>query len=78
MSEFKAYRRKGLAYLRPVIKGEDLTGVSISAVDDQLRRNDPAAFDTGFVACNKDDPDDRWYVARRYFDDNFDPEPIEE
>jgi hypothetical protein len=32
-NEFKQYRRKGLAEMRPYVPGEDLLGVSVSEAD---------------------------------------------
>jgi len=34
MSNFKQYRRKGFSEMRPYIKGEDLTNISVSPEDD--------------------------------------------
>ena len=36
MNEFKQYRRKGLAEMRPYVPGEDLSGVSVSEGDDPM------------------------------------------
>lgn len=64
MSEFKKYRRKSIAELRPYVKGEDLTGISVAEVDS------PEA-DMGMIARNPRNPADQWYVARKYFEENF-------
>jgi hypothetical protein len=64
MSEFTQYQRKGLSEMRPYIKGEDLTQVSVSSEDDPEN-------DMGMIARNPDNHDDQWYVARRWFEDNF-------
>ncbi len=71
MTEWKQYRRTNIAEMRPIVKGEDLEGISISAPDDLLRYNDPAAFDLGFVARNPQNHADEWYVSRADFDANF-------
>jgi hypothetical protein len=73
MTEWKQYRRKNIAEMRPVVKGEDLDGISISAPDNQLRYDNPAAFDLGFIARNPVNHSDQWYVARDYFAENFEP-----
>jgi hypothetical protein len=61
---FKQYRKKNIAEMRPYIKGEDLTKISVSGVDDPEN-------DGGMVARNPLNHDDQWYVAKKYFDDNF-------
>lgn len=64
MSEWKKYRRKGLSEMRPYVLWEDLTGISVSSQDDPPR-------DMGMIARNPKDEKDQWYVARKYFEDNF-------
>jgi hypothetical protein len=44
-TSWKQYRRVGLSEMRPYIKGEDLTGVSVSAEDDPEN-------DMGMIARN--------------------------
>lgn len=63
---FSHYRRKGLAEMRPYIKGEDLSNVSVSKEDDPEK-------DMGMIARNPLNHKDQWYVARQYFYDNFEP-----
>ena len=63
---FKQYRRTNIAEMRPYVHGEDLTNISVSAVDDP-------ESDLGMVARNPQNHADQWYVARKYFDDNFEP-----
>ncbi len=69
MSEFKQYKRKGLSEMRPYIKGEDMTGISLSDPD----REKGPDNDMGMVARNPENHADQWYVARKYFDDNLEP-----
>jgi hypothetical protein len=66
MDEFKQYRRKGLAEMRPYVPGEDLSGVSVSEADDPPN-------DLGMIARNPKNHADKWYVAKKYFEDNFEP-----
>ena len=66
MSEWKQYKRKGLSEMRPYVKGEDLSTVSVSAEDDPEN-------DMGMIARNPDNHADQWYVARAYFDANLEP-----
>ena len=64
MNEFKQYKRKGLSEMRLYIKGEDLTAMSVAAVDNP-------ESDMGMVARNPQNHKDQWYVTRKYFDDNL-------
>jgi len=63
---FKQYRRSNIAEMRPYVKGEDLTGISVSATDDPEN-------DMGMVARNPQNHADQWYVAKKYFMENFEP-----
>lgn len=64
MSEFRQYKRKGLSEMRPYVKGEDLSKVSVSPEDNP-------ESDMGMIARNPNNHADQWYVARRYFNDNL-------
>ena len=64
MSEFRQYKRVNISEMRPYIKGEDLSGVSVS-------KEDSPGEDMGMIARNPENENDQWYVARRYFTDNF-------
>ncbi|MEL7146027.1 MAG: hypothetical protein AAFO69_06640 [Bacteroidota bacterium] len=64
MSEFKKYRRLGQTEMRPYVKGEDLSKISVSDEDDPEN-------DMGMIARNPRNPKDLWYVARQYFEENF-------
>ena len=64
MSEYKSYKRKGIIELRPYIKGENLSNVSVSDVD-------KPDSDMGMIARNPVNKKDKWYVARKYFEDNY-------
>jgi len=57
------YRRKGLAEMRPYVPGEDLGLVSVSKEDTPEHG--------GMVARNQDNHADQWYVAKAYFEKNF-------
>jgi hypothetical protein len=73
MSEFKQYRRKQIAELRPYVPGEWLgkpalmADVSISAED--LKAGSPKPGD--MIARNPKNHADQWLVAEQYFKDNF-------
>jgi hypothetical protein len=68
MSEFKQYRRKQIAELRPFIEGEKLSdAVSVSQADKDA--GSPKVGD--MIARNPKNHDDQWLVAKQYFEDNF-------
>lgn len=70
MSEFKKYKRKEVAELRPFKKGEKLNAkVSISKAD--LDNGSPKIGD--MIARNPKNHADQWLVAKKYFKDNFEP-----
>lgn len=61
---WKQYRRKGLSEMRPYVKGEDLTGISVSKEDDP-------ETDMGMIARDPNNHKDSWYVNRGYFEKNL-------
>lgn len=63
MNAFKNYRKKNLQPMRPYIPGEDLTGVSVSPED--------TPEEGGMIAINEDNPADQWYVAKAFFETNY-------
>lgn len=68
MSEFKQYRRKAIAELRPYQIGEILAGfISVSQAD--LGNGSPRTGD--MIARNPVNHKDQWLVAEQYFLDNF-------
>lgn len=69
MSEFKQYRRKQIAELRPYLDGESMEGISISQPDKDA--GSPRAGD--MIARNPKNHSDKWLVAAQYFHDNFEP-----
>jgi hypothetical protein len=70
MSQFKQYRRKQIAELRPYVPGEKLIDlVSISIAD--MLGGSPKLGD--MIARNPKNHDDQWLVAAQYFADNFEP-----
>lgn len=69
MSEFKQYRRKQIAELRPWQDGDDLAGVSISDADRTAGSPRPGDM----IARNPKNHADQWLVAGAYFAENFEP-----
>lgn len=74
MNEFKQYRRKQIAELRPVTQDEADNpdaildnGISVSQED--LNNGSPKLGD--MIARNPKNHKDQWLVAKQYFEDNF-------
>jgi hypothetical protein len=67
MSEFRQYRRKQIAELRPWRPGDDMSWVSVSAED--TKAGSPKTGD--MIARNPKNHADQWLVAAQYFADNF-------
>jgi hypothetical protein len=69
-SEFKQYRRKQIAELRPATPADALDGnISVSAPD--KANGSPRPGD--MIARNPKNHADQWLVAAQYFADNFEP-----
>ena len=62
-SPYKNYLKCLLQPMRPYIVGEDLSNISISTPD--------IPGEGGMIAVNPNDPKDQWYVAKRFFEDNY-------
>jgi hypothetical protein len=60
---YKNYRKKNVQPMRPYVPGEDLSGVSVSAED--------TPEEGGMIAYNPDNPADKWYVAKAFFEANY-------
>ena len=60
---YKLYVKSGLTFMRPYIPGEDLTGISVNKEDTP----EPG----GMIARNPKNYEDKWYVAKKYFEDNY-------
>ena len=59
----KNYRKKNVQPMRPYVEGEDLTGISVNKEDiPELG---------GMIAVNPKNIKDRWYVAKKFFEDNY-------
>jgi hypothetical protein len=68
MADFKKYRRKQIAELRPYIEGEILSDrVSISLADNEAGSPKPGDM----IARNPKNHEDQWLVSAAYFADNF-------
>lgn len=67
MSDYKQYRRTQIAEMADWTPGFDMTGVSVSAPDQDA--GSPKAGDK--IARNPANHNDRWLVAQAYFQTNF-------
>lgn len=63
LSEYKAYRKKNNQLLRPYVEGEDMSDISVAAVD--------VPEVGGMIAINPNDINDMWYVSKTFFEDNY-------
>ncbi len=66
----KLYRKKLLQPMRPYQTGEDTSGISVNR-EDTLEVG-------GMVAHNPDNPADQWYVAKKYFEENYEVAEVED
>jgi hypothetical protein len=49
--------------MRPYVVGEDLTGVSVQSED--------TPEEGGMIAVNSKNVNDQWYVAKKFFEENY-------
>lgn len=61
------YRKKRMQEMIPYVKGQDTTGISISDTDRLF--GSPKEGD--MIAINRNNPNDRWLVAKAFFDENY-------
>jgi len=63
LSKYKAYRKTGQQLMRPYIDGENMKNISVAVTDT------PEVG--GMIAINPKDSRDSWYVAKTFFEDNY-------
>lgn len=64
MSErFKNYRKTAIQPMRPYIPGEDMSLISVADCD--------TPEEGGMIAVSPDNGKDRWYVAKDFFNKNY-------
>jgi hypothetical protein len=63
MPELKQYRKKGTQGMYPYKHPSDLVYVSVSPEDTPELG--------GMIAVNRDNPADKWYVAKHFFEANY-------
>lgn len=61
--KWKLYRKTATTEMRPYVPGEDITGISVSEQD--------SLEEGGMIARNPKNHADQWYVAKQYFQDNY-------
>lgn len=57
------YKKTGIQEMRPYIPGEPLTGISVSEQD--------TPEEGGMIARNSQNHADQWYVAKNFFQKNY-------
>lgn len=65
MNEFKPYIKKNVQMLRPYVEGEDMSRISVANTDT------PEVG--GMIAVNSENSEDQWYVAKDFFEGNYEP-----
>lgn len=60
---WKKYRKVAVQEMRPYIPGECMDGISVNKED--------TPEIGGMVARNGNNHDDQWYVAKKFFEDNY-------
>ena len=63
------YRKKNSQFMQPWTPDLDMSGVSVSEAD--VAAGSPKEGD--MIAYNADNPDDRWLVAKAFFEANYEP-----
>ena len=59
----KNYKKKLIQPMRPYVAGENMTGISVSDSD--------TLEEGGMIAVNPANPEDKWYVAKDFFLNNY-------
>ena len=62
---WKKYSKTGVQEMRSYVRGEDMSGISISTGD--------VLEEGGMVARNSKNYEDQWYVAKVFFNENYEP-----
>jgi hypothetical protein len=60
---FKYYHKTNVQPMRPYVPGEDMTGISVNKEDTPELG--------GMIAINPANNEDRWYIAKKFFEDNY-------
>jgi len=63
------WRKTGEIEATPWVPGMDMYRVSVGAAD----RDAGSPKEGDMIATNPQNPDDRWLIARAYFDANYEP-----
>ena len=61
----KNYIKKNVQPMRPYVVGEDMQGISVNVQDTPELG--------GMIAVNVNDPKDKWYIGKQFFEDNYIP-----
>jgi len=65
----KNYRKKGVQPMTPWTPETDMSVVSVSVAD----RSNGSPKEGDMIAVNPKDETDKWLVAKKYFEDNYEP-----
>jgi len=61
--QFRAYQKTTVQWMRPYVIGEDMSDVSV-------RPEDTPEYG-GMIAVNAQNPKDKWYVGKKFFEENY-------
>lgn len=62
---FRHYRKTATQLMRPYVPGESLEGISVAQCDTPELG--------GQIAMSSEDPSDKWYVSKAFFEANYEP-----
>lgn len=75
MEYWRSYKKKAIQRMRQFQPGESLDGVSVSEPDKDeiagLLSGEIPPEKAGMIAYNSENLNDRWYVAYKFFIDNY-------
>jgi hypothetical protein len=60
----RLYKKTGRILARPYEVGEDMNGISVSI-------RDHGHLAGGWIACDPDNPSDRWFINAEFFEKNY-------
>lgn len=66
---WQKYVKTAVQEMRPYVPGESLNGISVSQEDLEEINNPDKKY--GMIARNSSNHNDQWYVARKFFEDNY-------
>lgn len=69
MEDYKQYRKKATADMRPYVEGESMDTIAVAPED--TKAGSPRKGD--MISRNPNNHNDKWLVSEKYFNDNYVP-----